>query len=126
MSSDFQYVLYVGAGYVFRRILHMDKESIKKRITGIRIAKDISARKLSLDMGYSSEHINQIETGRLNPTLDFILTFCDHLNIPLGQFFNDGFEYSPQITAIVKNLGNLGADELDAIALIVGKLGGKN
>ena len=104
----------------------MDKEFIKRRLTDFRLANNISARKLSLDLGYSSEHINQIETGRLNPTLDFILTFCKHLKVSLSEFFDDEFKYSPQIAILNANLRKLDADELNAICSIVSRLANKD
>ena len=126
MSTYFHMLLYVVSKYVFRRIIQMDKEFIKKRITNFRIANNISARKLSLDLGYSSEHINQIETGRLNPTLDFIMVFCEHLKIPMSEFFNENFEYSPQIVLLNESIKKLDADELKDICSIVTKLGNKD
>ena len=41
----------------------MDKGFIKERYARIRLAHNISARRLSMELGQSSEYINQIETG---------------------------------------------------------------
>ena len=39
----------------------MEKDFIKNRYAAIRCANNISARKLSFELGQSSEYINQIE-----------------------------------------------------------------
>ena len=56
-----------------------DFESFKKfvsnRFAVIRNAHNISARKLSIEMGQSTEYINQIENGRKMPSMKVFLTF---------------------------------------------------
>ena len=43
----------------------MDKEFIRNRVYKIRTNQNISARNLSLELGMSSEYINQLEGGKL-------------------------------------------------------------
>ena len=43
----------------------IDKSFIGKRIAVLRNAKKISARGMSLDLGQSSEYVNQIENGEV-------------------------------------------------------------
>lgn len=42
----------------------MDKSFIKDRYAKIRIANNLSARKLSIELGQSTEYINQIESSK--------------------------------------------------------------
>ena len=51
------------------------KDFISKRIATIRNANNISARKLSIEMGQGSEYINQIENGRKMPSMEGFYLF---------------------------------------------------
>jgi len=93
----------------------MDKEFIKNRISSIRNKKNISARSLSLDLGMSSEYINQVENGRLMPSLDFIINFCDYFKITIGEFFDEKIIYPEQYKFIINELNKLTYNELTQI-----------
>ena len=100
----------------------MDKSFIAKRVSRIREAKNRSARSLSLDLGMSSEYINQVENGKLNPSLDFISNFCDYFKIPLGEFFDYTAEYPIQYRELIKDLNKLAPDELAEITAVVKRI----
>ncbi len=93
----------------------MDKEFIKERVATIRNTKNISARSLSLNLGMSSEYINQVENGRLMPSLDFILNFCDYFNISVGEFFDDNTKYPTQYKDLILELNKMSQPELQQI-----------
>ena len=59
----------------------MDKNFIKERYAKIRLAHNISARKLSLELGQSTEYINQIENGKNMPSVEGLMNFCNYFNI---------------------------------------------
>lgn len=95
------------------------KDFIKNRISQIRTSKNISARSLSLDLGMSSEYINQIENGRLNPSLDFLLNFCQYFKISIGEFFDENNSFPIEYQSLIKELNKLTKDELEHIAELV-------
>ena len=97
----------------------MKKDFIKERIAAIRTSKNISARNLSLELGKSSEYINQIENGRLNPPIDFIIDFCDYFQLSLGEFFNEDSSYPLQYKELISELNKLTHSELDKIVDLV-------
>ena len=66
-----------------------EKEFIRNRIFYLRNSKNYSARNLSLELGMSSEYVNQAENGRLTPSLDFIINLCRFFNISIFDFFNE-------------------------------------
>lgn len=90
----------------------MDREFIKDRYAKIRLAHNVSARKLSLELGQSTEYINQIESGKNMPSVEGLLNFCNYFNISLGEFFEDRFNYPVEYAAIIEEL-----NKMDALAL---------
>ncbi len=103
----------------------MTKEYIRNRIANIRISKNISARKLSLELGMSSEYVNQVENGRLTPSLDFILNFCDYFGLSVSEFFNQTNVFPLEYKELLSELNKLTPDELSQIINII-KLINKN
>ena len=93
----------------------MDKNFIKERINYYRTSANISARNLSFELGMSSEYINQIETGRLNPSLDFIINFCDYFKITLSEFFDEDNKYPVENKELTKILNTLSKEKVDLL-----------
>lgn len=85
----------------------MDREFIKDRYAKIRLAHNISARKLSLELGQSTEYINQIESGKNMPSVEGLLNFCNYFNISVGEFFEDKFNYPVEYSAIIEELNKM-------------------
>ncbi len=92
----------------------MDKDYIRHKVYYIRNSKKISARNLSLELGMSSEYINQLESGKLTPSVDFLINFCNYFNITLGEFFDVDNKYPTKIKQFVCLLSKLNEEELDA------------
>lgn len=87
----------------------MDRNFIKERYAKIRLAHNISARKLSLELGQSTEYINQIESGKNMPSVEGLLNFCNYFNISVGEFFEDKFNYPVEYSAIIEELNKMDA-----------------
>ncbi len=85
----------------------MDKNYIKDRYAKIRLAHNISARKLSMELGQSTEYINQIENGRCLPSVEGLLNFCDYFHISVGEFFEERFQYPVQYSKIIEELNRM-------------------
>ena len=100
--------------------LMQDFESFKKFISNrfavIRNAHNISARKLSIEMGQSTEYINQIENGRKMPSMEGLFNFCDYFKITIGEFFDSTQIYPVQYKEIIENLNKLDNEELAHIS----------
>lgn len=91
------------------------KNFISNRFAVIRNAHNISARKLSIEMGQSSEYINQIENGRKMPSLEGLFNFCDFFNISIGEFFDATQVYPVEYKELISKLNKLNKDELSHI-----------
>lgn len=64
----------------------------------------------------SSEYINQLESGRLTPSVDFIINFCDYFKITLSEFFDEGKKYPLEYKELFENLNKLSKEELKVIS----------
>ena len=95
-----------------------DMEKIKfisKRVASLREAKKISARKMSLELGQSSEYINQIENGRSYPSIEGLINICEYLDISLSDFFDDKTQYPIQYKKLIQELNKLDSIELEKV-----------
>lgn len=92
------------------------KKFICNRFAVIRNAHNISARKLSIEMGQSTEYVNQIENGRKMPSLEGLFNFCDYFKITIGEFFDSTQTYPVQYKEIISNLNKLDNEELEHVA----------
>ena len=90
----------------------MDKSYIKERYAKIRLAHNISARKLSLELGQSTEYINQIESGKNMPSVEGLINFCNYFDISIEEFFEEKFNFPVEYSAIIEEL-----NKMDSIAI---------
>ena len=97
----------------------MDKKFISERVFEIRSSKNISARSLSLDLGMSSEYVNQVENGRMMPSVDFLINFCEYFNITLSEFFDCENKNLIQNKTILVKLNKLDKQQLEAVNMII-------
>lgn len=93
----------------------MEKDFIRNRVYYIRNANKISARKLSIELGMSTEYVNQLESGRLTPSIDFLIAFCDYFKISLSSFFDENIKYPVETKNIINELNKLSPEETDNV-----------
>lgn len=67
----------------------MDEEYIRNRITQLRIKKQISEYKMSLDLGHSKSYIQSISSGRSLPSIPELLYICEYLGVAPKDFFDE-------------------------------------
>ncbi len=97
----------------------IDKSFIGKRIAVLRNAKKNSARVMSLDLGQSSEYINQIENGRSMPSIEGLINICDYFGITMSEFFDESIVYPIQYKELLQELNKLDSIELEKVIDIV-------
>lgn len=66
----------------------MDAEFVRKRITQLRLQKDISEYRMSYDLGHSRGYINNISSGKTLPSMTEFFAICDYFGISPAEFFN--------------------------------------
>ena len=85
---------------------YWDKTTFGLRLARIRNERQISARQLSLELGYNKNYIYSIESGRNCPTMEAFFEICYCLEITPEHFFTstqDDF-FFPYFTNILKKL----------------------
>jgi transcriptional regulator with XRE-family HTH domain len=98
-----------------------DINFVAKRIYELRIQKNISSRKLSLELGLSNSYITQIENGQKMPSLENLINICNYFNITLADFFStmgNNESISPEIKAVVESLKTLSPEDIGLIRKI--------
>ena len=98
---------------------NLDKFFIGKRVATLRNAKHISARSMSLELGQSSEYINQIENGRSMPSVEGLINICDYFEISLSDFFDTKTTYPLEYKDLLSELNKLDAFELEQIVNLI-------
>lgn len=72
---------------------YWDKRTFGLRLARIRNECQISARKLSLELGYNKNYIYSIESGRNYPTMEGFFEICSYLGIDPEHFFGSSQEH---------------------------------
>ena len=90
-----------------------------KRVAQLRIAKGISAREMSLSIGQGQAYINNIENGKVLPSIRGLQYICEFFNITLKDFFDFGTSAPEMINDIIQDLMVLSSEQLANVAGIV-------
>jgi len=67
----------------------MNADFIRNRITELRMQKDISEHRMSLDLGHARSYIHGIVSGKVLPSMTEFLAICDYFEITPEYFFKD-------------------------------------
>ena len=68
----------------------MEEQFIRDRISKLREEKQVSERKMSLDLGHSTSYIRSITSGRSLPSMSEFLYISEYLGVTPMEFFNEG------------------------------------
>lgn len=100
----------------------MNEEFVRRRITQLRIQKNISEYKMSYDLGHSKGYIQGISSGRALPSMGEFLYICEYLGVSPKQFFDEDTENPEIIERILSSLQKLGNADLERIADLADRL----
>ena len=64
----------------------MEEQFIRDRISKLREQKQVSERKMSLDLGHSTSYIRSITSGRSLPSMSEFLYICEYLGVTPMEF----------------------------------------
>lgn len=100
----------------------MRLEEFPLRLSRLRIAKDVSARDMSLSLGQNVNYINVIENGRAYPSMEGLFNICEYLGITPQEFFDDGVQQPERLRALIADLRRLEPDQLALVSSLVAGL----
>ena len=99
--------------------MRVDEKEFALRLSKLRQHRGVSARDMSLSMGQNHGYINNIETGKVMPSLTGFFYICEYLKITPSEFFDTDSGDPEQIREIVKDLKRLSPSQLASVAEIV-------
>ena len=97
----------------------MEKKDVALRLARLREKKGVSARDMSLSIGQNEGYINNIETGKSNPSLDGLLYICEYLGVTPSEFFDLDSTNPSKLDSIIRDMKKLSDQQLDIIAALV-------
>ncbi len=103
----------------------MNEDFIRQRITELRIRKNISEYKMSLDLGHSKSYIQSISSGRAMPSMSEFLYICEYFNISPSDFFNEEKTDAVSVQELNDEVKTLSRDDIDLLILTAKRLNKK-
>lgn len=100
----------------------MDTNYIRERITELRMKKDVSEHRMSLDLGHARSYIHSIVSGRVLPSMSEFLFICEYFEITPKNFFDEELKEAAQFTHLEKNIRKLSEQDLTLIVNLTERL----
>ncbi|MDC7289786.1 helix-turn-helix domain-containing protein [Blautia schinkii] len=100
----------------------MDEQFIRDRLSKLREQKQVSERKMSLDLGHSTSYIRSITSGRALPSMSEFLYICEYLGITPREFFNEEKETSLIEQEAIGYIHSMSEQEIQAMIEFIKKL----
>lgn len=95
---------------------HECTEFVRKRITQLRMEKNVSEHKMSLDIGKSGSYIRGITNGSSPPSLREFFNIIDYLGVSPEEFFSPLKEGDSVYSALCERLRTLDETELEKVS----------
>lgn len=102
--------------------MYIDETFVKKRILELRILKGKSARDMSLSIGQNENYINEIENGKMFPSVKGLIYICEYFEISLQDFFDVKNNNPKVIDEIVDEIKSLNSHQLTNILVLIKSL----
>ena len=98
----------------------MDERFISQRITQLRLQRNISEYRLSMELGKSVGYVQAISSGRSLPSVEQLYNIADYFGMTVSEFLDPGNQDPPAVRAAVQELRRLG--EEDARLILCGEI----
>jgi len=105
-----------------REVMKMDERFIAERITKLRLKKNISEYRMSLELGQSRSYVQGITSGKAYPSVKQLFNICDYFGITLAEFFDENTDDPQRIHTVLELSKQLASDDLDRIIDLMGRL----
>ena len=89
-----------------------DEKFIRERITKLRLNKNVSEYRMSLDLGHSDSYIRNITSGKALPSMSEFLYICEYFNITPKEFFDEDSSNPELINELVSISNGLNNEDL--------------
>lgn len=104
--------------------MSMNAEYIRNKITQLRLQKNVSEHRMSLDLGHARSYIHGIVSGRTLPSMQEFLAICDYFEITPEQFFyeNNDSVNPTLLSGLIHEANKLSEEDLSLILVLVKKI----
>lgn len=103
----------------------MDEDFIRQRITKLRIQKNVSEYRMSLDLGHSKSYVQSITSGRALPSMPEFLYICEYFGITPADFFNTDSREILMQQELDNETKNMSKDDLNLLIKLAKRLNKK-
>ena len=100
----------------------MDVSYIAKRITELRLARNVSEYQMSLELGQSKSYVQSITSGKNLPSVHQLFNIADYFNMTLAEFFDEGYHDSPELQEAIHALRRLSDDDVALILSFIRRI----
>ena len=104
----------------------MREKYIAERITELRLKKNVSEYRMSLDLGHSNSYIRSITSGKALPSMTEFLYICDYFGITPKEFFDEDLKNTEQVKRLYDLAKNISNDDLSALVNMAERLANKD
>ncbi len=103
----------------------MEGQYIAERITELRLKKNISEYRMSLDLGHSNSYVRSISSGKALPSMSEFLYICDYFGITPKEFFDKDIKNPEQVENLYNLAKNMSDDDLAVLVNMAERLANK-
>lgn len=93
----------------------MEQEMFSLRLSQLREDMGVSARDMSLSLGYSENYINNIENQRGFPSMTVFFYICEYLGITPKEFFDTNSKSPAKEKELLDAVQGLSTEQLDTL-----------
>lgn len=104
----------------------MNEKFIPERITELRLKKNVSEYRMSLDLGHSNSYIRSITSGKSLPSMYEFLYMCDYLGITPKEFFDSEIKNPAKTERLCRITRNMSDDNMDLLIALAERLANKD
>lgn len=94
-------------------------EKFGLRLSQLRDQKGISARDMSLSLGYSSGYINGVENQKSYPSMQSFLNICEFLEVTPVEFFDLENKCPTEYRELISDLNKLTPEMREHVEAII-------
>lgn len=100
-------------------------EFVRRRITELRLEKNISEHKMSLDLDKSGSYIRGITNGAALPSLKELFNIISYFDMTPAEFFAPLDDANTPYRELCEKLRNMDEEDIEKVNLFVGWIGKK-
>lgn len=101
-------------------------EFVSNRITELRMKRDVSEYKMSLELGQNRSYIQNISSKKAMPSLFCFFKICEYFEITPIEFFDASLKEPDIYTFARKEIGRLSPEDVEILMSVIQRFLDKN